>query len=445
MSQEARKPPSIPSEVDTRLPSPNLWGPSRRALLLGGAAAAVGGLAGARAVPAGAAETGNATNLPPNVPDWSRYLGPGVDAYPYGKPSPHEDHVVRRYVEWLTASRESSVNFTPLYALDGIVTPNGLCFERHHAGIPDLDPRDHRLMVHGMVDRPLIFTVEELMRFPQENRFYFLECAANSGMEWRGAQLNGVQYTHGMVHCVQYTGVSLRTLFRETGLDGDASWILAEGADASAMTRSIPLEKALDDCLIAYSMNGERLRAEQGYPLRLVVPGYEGNMWVKWLRRIKVGDAAWYTREETSKYTDLMPDGSARKFTFVMEAKSVITSPSPEMPLTAEGAHVLKGLAWSGAGRITRVDVSLDGGMNWQTAQLHDPVLPKCLTRFTLDFVWQGEPLLLKSRCIDETGYVQPEMTALQEIRGVHSVYHNNAIQTWQVYEDGTVENVRLA
>jgi sulfane dehydrogenase subunit SoxC len=418
--------------------------PSRRGLLLGGAAAAIG-LAGARAVPAGAVEAGNQANLPPHVPDWSRYLGPGVDAYPYGKPTKHEDHVVRRYVEWLTASRESSVNFTPLYALDGIVTPNGLCFERHHAGIPDLDPRDHRLMVHGMVDRPLNFAVEDLMRFPQENRFYFLECAANSGMEWRGAQLNGVQYTHGMVHCVQYTGVSLRTLFRESGLDPNASWILAEGADASAMTRSIPLEKALDDCLIAYSMNGERLRAEQGYPIRLVVPGYEGNMWVKWLRRIKVGDAPWYTREETSKYTDLMPDGRARKFTYVMEAKSVITNPSPEMPLRSEGHHVLKGLAWSGAGRISRVDVSLDGGMNWQTAELHEPVLPKCLTRFTLNFVWGGEPLLLQSRCIDETGYVQPEMAALQAIRGVHSVYHNNAIQSWQVYEDGTVENVRLA
>lgn len=414
----------------------------RRRLLLGGAAA--GGVASAAAFAKGLGASELAEALPPNTPDWSRYLGAGVDAQPYGSPSEFEAHVVRRNVEWLTATPESSVNFTPLHELDGIVTPNGLCFERHHGGVAEVDPAAHRLMIHGLVDQPLVFTVQDLMRFPQENRFHFLECAANGGMEWRGAQLNGVQYTHGMVHCVQYTGVPLKTLLQETGLKSNASWILAEGADSAGMTRSIPMEKALDDCLVAYSMNGERLRPEQGYPLRLVVPGWEGNMWVKWLRRIDVGDAAWYHREETSKYTDLLPSGKAYKFTWTMEAKSVITSPSPEKPMTDEGASVIKGLAWSGNGRIARVDVSLDGGMNWQAARLHEPILPKCLTRFTLDWKWDGRSVLLQSRCVDETGYVQPDIAAMQKVRGVNSIYHNNSIQTWQVNPNGEVENVRL-
>ncbi len=414
----------------------------RRRLLLGGAAA--GGVVSSLALAPGLRAAGSPENLPPNNPDWSVYLGEGVDARPYGTPSEYEGDVVRRRVEWLTATPESSVNFTPIHELDGFVTPNGLCFERHHGGRADISPQDHRLMIHGLVERPLLFTVDEIKRFPQENRFYFLECAANGGMEWRGAQLNGVQYTHGMIHCVQYTGVSLRTLLAEAGLKPKGSWILAEGADSSGMTRSIPMEKALDDCLVAYSMNGERLRPEQGYPLRLVVPGWEGNMWVKWLRRIEVGDAAWYHREETSKYTDLLPSGDAYKFTWTMEAKSVITSPSPEKPVTTEGFQLIKGLAWSGAGKIARVDVSLDGGMNWQTAQLHGPVLPKCLTRFTFDWHWDGKPALLQSRCVDETGYVQPDIASLQEVRGVNSIYHNNSIQTWQVNPDGVVENVRL-
>lgn len=422
-----------------------LRSPARRRLLAGGAAA--GGLIGAGALglaPARATTAPSAEGAPPAVPDWTRYNGLGVDARPYGVPSEHESQVVRRSVEWLTATRESSVNFTPIHALDGFVTPSGLCFERHHGGVAEIAPADHRLMIHGLVERPLIFSVEELMRLPQENRFYFLECAANSGMEWRGAQLNGVQYTHGMIHCVQYSGVTLRTLLNEVGLKDKAAWVLAEGADAAAMSRSIPLEKALDDCLVAYSMNGERLRPEQGYPIRLVVPGWEGNTWIKWLRRLEVGDQPWYQREETSKYTDLLPNGQARMFTWVMDAKSVITSPSPEMPLKQEGANIIKGLAWSGRGRIERVDVTLDGGRNWQTASLHGPVLPKCLTRFTFDWVWDGSPVLLQSRCIDETGYVQPTMAMLQEKRGVNSIYHNNAIQTWQVSENGSVENVRL-
>lgn len=411
-------------------------GIGRRGFLAGGVAA--GGLAATSALTAPARAEGLA------IPDWSRYVGEGVDARPYGMPSEHESHVVRRNVEWLTATTEASINFTPIHELDGFVTPNGVCFERHHGGMAEVEPQEHRLLINGLVDKPLLFTMDELRRMPQENRFYFLECAANGGMEWRGAQLSGVQFTHGMIHCVQYTGVKLSTLLKEAGLKAEAAWVLAEGADSAGMTRSIPLPKALDDCLVAYSMNGERLRPEQGYPLRLVVPGWEGNMWVKWLRRLEVGDMAWYHREETSKYTDLLENGKARKFTYVMEAKSVITSPSPQVPWKSDGFHTIKGLAWSGAGKVARVDISADGGRNWQTAQLHGPVLPKCLTRFTMDFKWDGKPVMLQSRAIDDTGYVQPEIAALQEKRGVNSVYHNNSIQTWLVNESGEVENVRL-
>lgn len=412
---------------------------SRRSLL--GGAAAIGTTAALKS--AGALEA-NPANLPPNVSEWTPYLGAGVDANPYGVPSEFESHVVRRSVEWLTASTESSVNFTPLQDLEGFVTPNGLCFERHHGGVPEVNPVDYRLMINGLVDRELIFTLDDLKRFPQTNRFHFLECAANGGMEWRGAQLNGCQYTFGMVHNVQYTGVKLSDICREVGIKPEASWVMAEGGDSAGMNRSIPIEKILDDCMIAYAMNGEALRPEQGYPARLVVPGWEGNMWVKWIRRLEFGDMPYMAREETSKYTDLMADGKARMFTWVMDAKSVVTSPCPEKALMSKGTQLLRGLAWSGRGKIDRVDVSLDGGKNWQTAELHGPVMDKCLTRFTLPFEWNGEELLVQSRAMDETGYVQPTIGELQKVRGLNSIYHNNAIATWQVHADGSVDNVRL-
>ncbi|WP_316196039.1 MULTISPECIES: sulfite dehydrogenase [unclassified Bradyrhizobium] len=413
---------------------------SRRGFL-----AAAGGLAASAVAPSARAD-GNPANQPPNVPEWTRSLGEGVAARPYGKPSKFEKDVIRRDVEWLTASRESSVSFTPLHELEGIITPNGLCFERHHGGMADVDPADHRLMIHGLVERPLILSLEELKRYPRVNRIHFMECAANSGMEWRGSQLNGCQFTHGMVHCVQYTGVSLRTLLEEVGVKSNGKWLLVEGADAAAMDRSLPIEKALDDCMIAYKMNGEALYPEQGYPMRLVVPGWQGNLWVKWLRRIKVGDQPWQTREETSKYTDLLPNGKARRFTWVMDAKSVITSPSPQAPIKhGKGFTILSGLAWSGHGKVKRVDVSLDGGRNWWPARLDGPVLDKTLTRFYYEFDWNGEPLLLQSRVQDETGYVQPSKAELRKVRGYNSIYHNNGIQTWHVQANGEVENVEVA
>ncbi len=412
--------------------------PTRRGFLAG--AALAGGALAAGRVHAQAADPA-ITELQP----WSQYLGPGVDAAPYGMPSPHEAHVVRRNVPWLTADSVSSVNFTPLHELEGIITPNGLAFERHHAGTADVDPAEYRLMINGMVDNPLVFTLGDLARFPRENRTYFLECAANTGMEWRGAQLNGCQFTHGMIHNVVYTGVPLRLLLEEAGVRDGALWVLPEGADASGMTRSVPLEKALDDCLVATHMNGERLRPEQGYPVRLVVPGWEGNMWVKWLRRIEVGDQPWHHREETSKYTDLLASGDARRFTWVMDAKSVITNPSPQAPiLHGPGPTVITGVAWSGRGTIPRVDVSIDGGMNWQTARMSGPSLDKSMHRFYYEFDWDGSPLLLQSRAMDSTGYVQPTKDQLREIRGENSIYHNNSIQTWAVDSDGQAENVEV-
>jgi sulfane dehydrogenase subunit SoxC len=419
----------------------SLSGRITRRGLLSAAGLAGAGIALPRAV---AAESAKPDPLITEVQDWQRQLGDGVDKRPYGSPSKFEQHVVRRNVSWLTAAPESAANFTPLHALEGIITPSGLCFERHHSGIAEIDPQKHRLMINGLVEKPLVFTMDDLRRMPRTSRICFLECAANTGMEWRGAQLNGCQFTHGMIHNVMYTGVSLKSLLDEAGLRRSAKWLMLEGGDASGMNRSLPVEKAINDVLLAFAMNGEALRPEQGYPLRAVIPGWEGNLWVKWLRRIEAGDKPWAAREETSKYTDLLASGRARQYTFVMDAKSVVTQPSPQAPLKYKGRNQLSGFAWSGRGTVRRVDVSLDGGRNWKTARLEAPVLDKSMTRFYLDFDWNGEECLVQSRAMDSTGYVQPAKADLRKIRGVNSVYHNNGIQTWLVCGNGEVENVEL-
>ena len=418
--------------------------PSRREFLVSGVAAS------AVITTAGTANAATPDPLITEVQEWAQAFGDGVDETPYGLPISYEDDVVRRNVEWLTADTVSSINFTPIHALDGTITPQGCAFERHHSGAIDLKKGDYRLMINGLVDKPLVFTYADLKRFPRENHVYFCECAANTGMEWAGAQLNGAQFTHGMIHNMEYTGVSLRTLLEEAGLDtaGDLSdkWVFVEGADASSNGRSIPMEKALDDCLIAFKANGEALRKEHGYPVRLVVPGWEGNMWVKWIRRIKVMDGPVESREETSKYTDVLEDGVARKWTWTMDAKSVVTSPSPQSPIThGKGPLVISGLAWSGNGAITRVDVSKDGGMTWETARLAKEGESKALTRFYLDTDWDGSEMMLQSRAIDETGYIQPTKTQLREVRGLNSIYHNNCIQTWLVRSNGEAENVEVS
>ncbi|MBS0125343.1 sulfite dehydrogenase [Thetidibacter halocola] len=419
-------------------------GPSRRQFLTSAAAM------GAGAVAATAARAAGPDPLITEVQEWATGLGDGVDATPYGLPIQFEGDVIRRNVSWLTADTISSINFTPIHALDGTITPAGCAFERHHSGAIELRKEDYRLMINGLVDTPLVFSYEDLERFPREQHVYFCECAANTGMEWAGAQLNGAQFTHGMIHNMEYTGVSLRTLLEEAGLNaaGDLAdkWVYVEGADASSNGRSIPMEKALDDVLVAFKANGEALRKEHGYPVRLVVPGWEGNMWVKWLRRVEVTDAAVESREETSKYTDTLADGTSRKWTWVMDAKSVVTSPSPQAPIKhGPGPVVITGMAWSGHGRITRVDVSKDGGMTWETARLAQDGGNKALARFYLDTEWNGEDWLLQSRAIDETGYVQPTKAQLREVRGENSVYHNNCIQTWHVKPNGEAENVEVS
>ena len=413
---------------------------SRRAFLRGSAAA------GGAIVAASAVKAAGPDPLITEIQPWAQGLGDGVDATPYGLPIKYENDVVRRNVSWLTADTISSINFTPIHALDGTITPQGCGFERHHSGAIELRKEDYRLMINGLVDTPLVFTYEDLERFPRVTRTYFLECAANTGMEWAGSQLNGAQFTHGMIHNMEYTGVTLRTLLEEAGVKPEGKWVFVEGADASSNGRSIPLEKALDDCLVAFKANGEALRMEHGYPVRLCVPGWEGNMWVKWLRRIEITDQPVESREETSKYTDTLEDGTSRKWTWVMDAKSVITSPSPQARIKhGKGPLVITGLAWSGRGAIKAVHVTTDGGKNWQEARLAAPGQAMALTRFYLDIDWDGSEMLLQSRAIDETGYVQPTKAQLREVRGLNSIYHNNCIQTWHVLPTGEAENVEIS
>jgi len=425
------------SDEGQKLPQAERRNFLKNGLLLAGSAMTGGAISGK----VNAAEE----NLPPNVPAWTRSLGQGVLTNPYGKPSRFEGNIQRRAVPWLTADRFASISFTPLAELDGIITPSSLVFERYHSGIPDIDPDDHRLMIHGLVDRPVILTVDDLRRFPSTSMIRFLECPANGGMEWRAAQMDALQFTHGMLSCCEWTGVLLSTILQEVGLQKDAAWVLAEGADGSHMSRSIPLHKAMDDALVVYAQNGEPLRPEQGYPIRLFNPGWEGNTSVKWLRRLEVGDKAWYQREETSKYTDLLADGRARKFSYLQECNSVVTFPCPEKPLQDKGRYEVAGLTWSGTGKIKRVDVSFDGGVNWRPARLKGLVLPKALTRFGLDWDWDGSPAMIQSRAVDETGYVQPTFTQLRAARGTSSIYHRNAIHTWRLHADGKVTNVQIS
>jgi sulfane dehydrogenase subunit SoxC len=422
----------------TAPPDPARRGLLRRAAVLGG------GVLAAAATRAGA-DDGLTKNLPPNVPEWSRTLGAPVLASPYGVPSKYEANVRRRESPGLTRTPQSSVAFTPLQNLFGIITPSGLHFERHHAGVPDVDPHQHRLMIHGMVANPRIYTMDDIVRFPAVSRIHFIECGANTGMEWGNVAVPTVQYTHGMLSCSEWTGVLLSTLLDEAGIDRrKAKFVLAEGADGASLTRTVPIEMALDGVMVCYGQNGEMLRPEQGYPLRLLVPGVQGVSSVKWLRRIEVGDAPWNTREESLHYVDLMPGGKHRQYTWIQEAKSVITSPSGGQVLLDRGFHEISGLAWSGRGKIRRVDVSTDGGRNWRTAKLQEPVLDRALTRFRLDWTWNGGPALLQSRAMDDTGFVQPMLRQLREVRGTRSIYHNNAIQTWRVDTTGEVSNVQV-
>lgn len=405
------------------------------------ASAAVGAAAASRAM----AQVGEGDPAILNLPPWSTSLGKPVAANPYGVPSKFEANLQRRESPGLTRVSQASVAFTPLQGLFGIITPSGLHFERHHQGWQDIDPAQHRLMINGLVKQPKVYTMDDLMRLPSVSRMHFIECGANTAMEWGNVAVPTVQYSHGMLSCSEFTGVPLSVLLEDCGYDKrNGKYILAEGADGSSMTRTIDITRALDDVIVAWGMNGEMLRPENGYPLRLVVPGVQGVSWVKWLRRIKVGDQPWATKDEAVHYIDAMPDGSYRQYTSIQECKSVITTPSGGQRLLDKGFYNITGLAWSGRGKVKRVDVSVDGGRNWRTARLEGPVLNKCLTRFNIDWVWDGGPCVLQSRAIDDTGYVQPKINELRAVRGTRSIYHNNMIQSWQVATSGEVSNVQV-
>jgi sulfane dehydrogenase subunit SoxC len=396
--------------------------PSRRQLLRMGAAVGGSLLAGQKA---------RALETDP------RTLGEPLG--PYGERSPFE-----KAVRWRRESKtpETGSSFTPLHDSVGIVTPSALHYERHHSGIPTIDPARHRLVIHGMVDRPLSLSMTDIRRLPSVTRILALECGGNSGGEWGATTGADVQRSYGLVSGSEWTGVQLSMLLAEAGVQPRASWVIAEGADACRMMRSIPLAKALENSVLAYGQNGEAMRPAQGYPLRLINPGWEGNTNVKWLHSLKLTDQPYMARDETSKYSDLMPDGKARIFTYAMEAKSVITFPSGGQTLPARGLYELTGLAWSGRGRIERVEVTTDGGRTWVAAVLQQPRLPIALTRFRLAWRFDGHDTLIASRAIDETGYVQPTREALIAARGTNSTYHYNGIKFWNVRADGTVSNV---
>lgn len=359
----------------------------------------------------------------------------GAPMTEYGQRSPFE----KTARAFKSAKPGTGGSRTPLEETYGIITPASLHFERHHAGVPAIDPAKHDLLVHGLVERDQIFSLAALKSLPSVSRIHFLECSGNSGSEWVNPA-DTPQKSHGLASCSEWTGVLLKTVLEEAGLKPGAAWVIAEGADACLMARSIPLAKCLDDAILAYGQNGEALRPEQGYPLRLLLPGWEGNACIKWLRRLQVTTEPMQSREETAHYTDLLPNGKARQFTFDLDAKSVILRPSGGQT-TTPGFVEISGLAWSGRGRIDKVDVSVDGGKTWLAATLDEQRFTKAFTRFRLPWKWDGQPADISSRATDDTGYTQPTTEELVAARGTKSQYHHNGIKTWRIAATGKVTN----
>jgi len=330
--------------------------------------------------------------------------------------------------------------YSPIHEFTGTITPNDLVFERHHGGVAIIDPKEYKLLVHGLVDRSMVFTLDDLKRFPSVSRVHFIECSGNGRNGYRDPKPELTpQMIDGLTSNGEWTGVPLSQVLREVGVRKAAAWFLAEGGDAAKLSRSIPIEKAWDDALLVYAFNGEPLRPANGYPVRLLLPGFEANTCVKWLRRIKLVDEPNMSRDETAKYTDPLPDGTARQFSFVMDAKSIITRPAAPSRI-ARGWHEISGLAWSGRGKITRVDVSTDGGNQWIEASLQEPVLSKAHTRFRLMWEWDGRAATLMSRAVDDTGYVQPTRAVFEAGRGSGTDFHFNHIRSWIVRPDGSVQ-----
>ncbi len=380
--------------------------------------------------------------------DWGTKLGVAVDKNLYGVPSPYEHNNTRRTNSLLSSGdMYASVSMCPIHESEGIITPNGLFFTRDHGGTAMIDPNEYRLMIHGMMEKPIILTLDELKRYPRETRTYFIECPANGSTGWRAPQFNNLQFMKGMMSSAQWTGVMLKTVLKDLGIDPKAVWMLAEGSDNAGNPRTIPTAKAMDDAMLVWGQNGEALRPEQGYPVRLLVPGWEGNLNTKWLKRLEFGDKPWHTKEETSKYTMLQKSGKAIQYFWPNEVNSVITSPCPEKPWTdlKIGDEVeIQGLAWSGHGTIKYVDISFDGGDNWVEAPLKGLILPKSWTRFSYIYKWDGKKVLLSSRATDDANHTQPTLDQETSVVGVESVYHRNGIVTWEINKKGECNNVHI-
>lgn len=359
---------------------------------------------------------------------------------PYGERAATE--TIARTATERTASVGVGSSTTPLQELHGVITPSALHFERHHAGIPKIDPAKHTLLVHGLVEQPMEFTLDDLKRLPTVTRTHFIECSGNGGAELRGIAGATVEKSHGLLSCSEWTGVPLKVLLEQAGVKPEAKWVIAEGADACRMARSIPMAKCMEDALVVYGQNGEALRPGQGYPLRLLLPGFEGNSSVKWLDRLHVTEEPAQSNQETAHYTDLLPDGKARQFSFVMDTNSVITRPSGGQKIAGGAGFVeISGIAWTGNGKIKRVEVSTDGGKTWVDAVLEEPVLSRSLVRFRAPWVWDGKDAVIQSRATDETGYLQPTRDEIVEARGMNSQYHYHGVKPWAVKADGSVTN----
>jgi sulfane dehydrogenase subunit SoxC len=395
---------------------------------------------GLLALGAGSAAAAQEAGIGPGSP--ASMKAPGAPFSAYGMPS-HWRQSIRRSIANPPGRPGTGVSRTPLEFLEGSITPTGLHFERHHNGVPDIDPDQHQLYIHGLVKRPLALGLDALMRYPMESHVRFVECAGNSGgLAAAEPAQQGAGNLHGLVSCSEWTGVPLGVLLEEAGVDPRAKWILAEGADAAGMSRSVPLWKGLQDAMIVLYQNGEPLRAENGFPMRLLLPGFQGNINVKWLRRLKLLEGPVYTKDETSRYSELMPDGKARIFMLQMGVKSVITRPSPGLMMSGPGVYEISGLAWSGAGRIRKVEVSADGGKSWAEAQLPELNPSKGLTRFRLAWAWGGQPAVLMSRATDEAGAVQPTRKAWLADYAPGQAYHLNAMTSWGVDAAGKVSHV---
>jgi len=409
--------------------------------------ASIGAIAAATALSANEATTGDDPLIMHHV-KWGQKLGDPVTKNRYGVPSAYEHNVLRRNTKLLASGNfQASIAVTPIHESMGIITPNGLFFSRSHGGTAHVDPNEFRLMIHGEVNKEIVLTLDQLKRYPSVTRTHFIECPANGGQEWRGPQFNSLQFAKGFMSSAEWTGVYIKTILEDLGLKPDARWMLAEGSDNSEMGRTIPIDKVLDDAMLVWGQNGEALRPEQGYPVRLLVPGWEGNLCVKWIKRLEFSPEPFYCKEETAKYTALKKTGKAIQHFYANEVNSTVTSPSPEIPW--DGIKVgdmveIQGLAWSGMGTITGVDLSFDGGNNYVEAELKGLILPKSWTRWSYIYKYEGKPLLLTSRAMDDAGYIQPTVDQEVGVLGVEGVYHRNGVETWEVTVDGKVNHVQI-